>query len=180
VVWAKYDAAESNIVDDEQRRIYRLQRDAQLSRERRQSLINLLNRAERDPEYAAAFAAEAARHGDNDVPEALKKPQPMSDMARIYSSSFPDSQWYDPNVEQPVFSRLQLRDKPVLSDEQTREGGGFRLRAEASPQPAQPAPNKDLLSPQALSRKFLSKEYWIPEKTEVASKTVALPARTTW
>jgi hypothetical protein len=180
VIWAKYDAAESNILDDEQRRIYRLQRDAQLSRERHQSLVNLLNRAERDPVYSAAFAAEAARHGDNDVPEALKKPQPMSEMARIYSSSFPDSQWHDPNVEQPTYSRLQLRDTPVLSDEQPREGGGFRYQQTQTPQPTPVATNKDLLSQPALSRKFLSKEYWIPEKTTVASKTMALPARTTW
>jgi hypothetical protein len=110
----------------------------------------------------------------------MKRPQPMSEMARLYAG-FPDTMYADENVEQPVHSSLRLRDEPVLKTDAPREGGGHRYQQTQAPSAAQAqTSNEDVLSLSELSKKLLPRHLQIPEKSDVSSKTVSLPARQTW
>jgi hypothetical protein len=99
-------------------------------------------------------------------------------MERIFKT-MPDTQHYEADAEAPTYSRLRLRDTPVLSGDAPREGGGHRYQQTQAP-PAASAQTKDVLSDPELSKKIVPRHLQIPEKSDVSSKTVALPARQTW
>jgi hypothetical protein len=178
-LWRERDAAASSIIDEEGQRLHRLSAEAETAKNQHAWFSRSLDLIEKDKELSSALAAQAARRGDNEVPESMRPLRQQTEMETIYKT-MPDTQYHEVNAEAPAYSRLQLRDTPVLSNDAPREGGGLlRRQTQAPPQQTQ-APNRDVLSLSELSKKLLPRHLQIPEKTEVASKTVALPARTTW
>jgi hypothetical protein len=178
-LWREQDAVASGIIDEEGQRQHRLSSEAERTRNPHAWFSRSLDFIERDKELATALAARAAGKGDNELPEAMQRPQPMSEMAKLYAG-FADTIYADGDVEQPMHSALRLRDAPVLSNDAPREGGGLlQQRQAAAPEQTQ-TPNRDVLSLSELSKKLLPRHLQIPEKSDVSSKTVALPARQTW
>jgi hypothetical protein len=160
-IWAQDDRQESNILDDEQRRIHQLQRDSERRRQEHSWFVASLNVLERDSECAPALATAASRRGDNDVPEGMKRPAPMSEMAKLYAQ-FPDTQYHNPNIEPPTHSRLQLRDPAVPQKGPPTRFGEGRHTTSVHPVPAAP-PRPDVLSMSALSKKLLPQHLQIPD-----------------
>jgi hypothetical protein len=177
-LWRERDAVASGIIDEEGQRLHRLSSETETAKNQHLWFSRSLDFIEKDKELSAALAAQAARRGDNEVPESMRPARQPTEMEKIYRT-MPDTPYHVADARVPAYSRLQLRDIPVLSDDAPREGGGHRYQQTPTP-PAAQAPTKDVLSLSELSKKLLPRHLQVPEKTGVTSKTVALPARTTW
>jgi hypothetical protein len=116
---------------------------------------------ENDKEIAEALAERAARRGDRELPASMVKPQPLTDMQKLYAG-FQDTPYFDPNIEPPTYSRLTLRDPSLPERGPPARFGEGRHTTSVHPIPAAP-PRPDVLSMSALSKKLLPTHLQVPD-----------------
>jgi hypothetical protein len=164
-LWREEDAAASNILDEESQRLFRTSAEANRERLHHDWVSSALTFMERDKEISAALAERAARRGDRELPESMIKPRPINDMQRCYAG-FEDTVHYNPNIEPPTYSRLQLRDPSVPERRPPSRFGEARHMTSVHPVPAAP-PRPDVLSMAELSKRLLPTRMQIPDDKPV-------------
>jgi len=169
-LWAQNESArsDSGLLSEAEEETRSRVRDTDLTKAKHGWLCQALDKLEQDQTSARALAAEGARRGDNEIPESMRKPTPVTEMQKLYAT-MDDSLWFDPNAVAVEPSRLNLASEPTIVNESPR------VRVAAPPRPSTTPTRADPLSTAQIARKVLPQPFHVAEPgAQIASKTVQL------